>query len=160
MSRSLRHFLPLEVDPVAATAIFTGDADRWLPRARHIGPSRYAIEVGTDNLERPVTVTVGDPWHVGSTWWRTCSWEPIASSGDTTPVTRLLPTLDAELGLTVRDGRATLLLDGRYDPPGGRLGEAVDAVALGRVARVTVERLLAEVARRIATEHLVGHEPA
>jgi hypothetical protein len=160
MSRSLRHFLPLEVDPVAATALFTGDAERWLPRARQVGPARYAIEVGTDTIERPVTVTVGEPWHVGSTWWRTCSWEPIAASGDTTPVTRLLPTLDAELGLTVRDGRATLLLDGRYDPPGGRLGDAVDAVALGRVARVTVERLLAEVARRIATEQLVGHEPA
>jgi hypothetical protein len=119
MSRSLRHFLPLEVDPALATATFTGDAERWLPGARHVGPDRFTIEVGTDAIERPVTVTIGMPWHVGSTWWRSCSWEPIALGGEATPVARLLPSLDAELGLAVRDGRATLLLDGRYDPPGG-----------------------------------------
>lgn len=160
MSRSLRHFLPLEVDPALATATFTGDAERWLPGARHVGPDRYTIEVGTDAIERPVTVTIGMPWHVGSTWWRSCSWEPIALGGEAAPVARLLPSLDAELGLAVRDGRATLLLDGRYDPPGGRLGEAVDAVALGRLARVTVERLLAGVATRLGSAQLVGHDPS
>jgi hypothetical protein len=158
MSRSLRHFLPLEVDPAAATATFTGEVERWLPGARHVGPGRYTIEVGTDALERPVTVTVGDPWHVGSTWWRTCSWEPATDRADGSPVTRLLPSLDAELGLAVRDGRATLLLDGRYDPPGGRLGDAVEAVALGRVARVTVERLLADIASKLGSARLVGHD--
>lgn len=159
MSRSLRHFLPLEADPALATAAFTGDPERWLPGARHVGPERYTIEVGTEAIERPVTVTVGSPWRVGSTWWRSCSWEPVAVSGEATPVARLLPSLDAELGLAVRDGRATLLLDGRYDPPGGRLGEAADAVALGRIARVTVERLLAGVAAHLGSEQMATPEP-
>jgi hypothetical protein len=154
MSRSLRHFLPLEIDAVLARDVFTGDPERWLPGARRVGRDRYAIEVGTSSFGRPVTATIGEPWHVGSTWWRTCSWEPDDSDGDVAPVSRLLPRLDAELGLAIRDGRATLLLDGRYDPPGGRLGDAVDAVALNRVARVTVERLLAAIVRRIAVTTL------
>lgn len=154
MSRSLRHFLPLEGDAAAATAMFTADPERWLPNARHVGPDRFAIDVGPDSWERSVTVTIGDPWRVGGTWWRSCSWEPVGSSGEANAVARLLPTLDAELGLSVREGRATLVLDGRYDPPGGRFGDAVDAVALHRVARVTADRLLADIARRLAVASL------
>lgn len=145
MSRSLRSFLPLDLPPEAAVAAFRADPDGWLPRARHVGADRWVIDVGPATWTRAVTVTLGRPWQVGRTWWRTCSWEPLATGGDG-PGPRLLPRLEAELGLAVRpSGHVTLLLDGRYDPPGGRLGEAIDAVALGRVATATVERLLRDV---------------
>lgn len=149
MSRSLRSFLPLDVDPDAATAAFRGDPQSWLPDARHIGLDRYVIDVGPPAWTRPVTLTLGAPWQVGRTWWRTCCWEPTVADGDAT-VSRLLPRLDAELGLALRPaGHATLVLDGRYDPPGGRFGDAVDAVALSRVASATVERLLREITQRL-----------
>jgi hypothetical protein len=142
MSRSLRSFLPLDADPDAAVAAFRGDPQVWLADARHVGPDRWILEVGPAGWSHPVALTLGAPWKVGRTWWRTFAWEPTTTAGDT-PVTRLLPRLDAELGLAVRpSGHATLVLDGRYDPPGGRFGDAVDAVALGRVATATVERLL------------------
>jgi hypothetical protein len=145
MSRSLRSFLPLDADPDVAIAAFRGDPERWLPAARHVGPERWILDVGPAAWTRPVTLTLGSPWQVGRTWWRSFCWEPTLAAHDAT-VTRLLPRLDAELGLAVRpSGHTTLVLDGRYDPPGGRLGDAVDAVALGRVATATVERLLREI---------------
>jgi hypothetical protein len=61
--------------------------------------------------------------------------------------------LDAELGLNVDDGRLTLILDGRYDAPGGRIGELVDAVAMGRIARRTLERLLVAIAANLLGSH-------
>lgn len=149
MSRSLRSFLPLDTAPEAAVAAFRGDPQRWLPDARHVGPDRWVLNVGPSGWSRPVMLTLGSPWQVGRTWWRSCTWEPTVAASDRT-VTRLLPRLDAEIGLAVRPGdHATLLLDGRYDPPGGRLGDAVDAVALGRVASATVERLLRDITLRL-----------
>ncbi|MEX0835124.1 MAG: hypothetical protein WD010_03465 [Nitriliruptor sp.] len=154
MSRSLRHFLPVEVAALVGASLFTGDPEEWLPDARRVGADRYAIEVGTGAISRQVTVTIGDPWHVGSTWWRSCSWEATGGDGEPGGSARFLPRLDAELGLAVHEGRATLLLDGRYDPPGGRIGEAVDAVALNRVARTTVDRLLAQIVRQLTARSL------
>jgi hypothetical protein len=148
MSRSLRSFLPLDADPEAAVAAFRGDPQVWLPDARHVGLDRWIVEVGPAGWSRTVALTLGSPWKVGRTWWRTFCWEPTTAAGDTG--TRLLPRLDAELGLAVRpSGHSTLLIDGRYDPPGGILGEAVDAVALGRVATATVERMLREITSRL-----------
>lgn len=149
MSRSLRSFLPLDIDPETAVSAFRGEPRLWLPDARHVGPDRWVLPVGPPAWTRPVTLTLGNPWQVGRTWWRSFCWEPTVSANDTTAA-RLLPRLDAELGLAVRPtGHATLLLDGRYDPPGGRLGDAVDAVALGRVATATVERLLRDITQRM-----------
>lgn len=145
MSRSLRSFLPLDQDPALATDVFRDDPQRWLPGARHVGPDRYELSVGPSAWSHAVLLTVGAPWQVGRTWWRSFCWEPTATASDA-GVSRFLPRLDAELGLTCRPtGHATLVLDGRYDPPGGRFGEAVDAVALGRVATSTVDRLLREI---------------
>jgi hypothetical protein len=147
MSRSLRSFLPLAIDADAAVAAFRADPNLWLPDARHVGADRWVIDVGPAGWTRPVTLTLGRPWQVGRTWWRTCSWEPMSVASDGA-VPRLLPCLEAELGLAARpSGHVTLLLDGRYDPPGGRLGEVIDAVALGRVATATVEQLLRDIVR-------------
>lgn len=149
MSRSLRAFLPLDIDPDVATAVFRGDPHRWLPDARHDGLDRWMLHVGPAGWTRPVILTLGGPWQVGRTWWRSFCWEPLVSTSDDN-VSRFLPRLDAELGLAVHpNGHATLVLDGRYDPPGGRLGEAIDAVALGRVASATADRLLRAITDRL-----------
>jgi hypothetical protein len=150
VSRAIRTFLPLDGDVTSTVARFTTDPSRWLPHARHVGPDRWAAPVAGLGIDRPVEIAVGSPWCLGSTWWRTFSWRPLPSPNDPVPVDRLLPVLDAELGLVVQGSRQlTLVLDGRYQPPGGAVGAAIDAVALGRVARRTVEATLEAIADRL-----------
>lgn len=151
MSRTIRTFVPLAGAANATVAAFLADPATWLPGARHVGPDRWRLTVGTATLERPVEVTIGHPWSIGDTWWRSWSWRPLPVPGDPVAVERLLPALDAELGLAVRDGgRVSLVLDGTYAPPGGPLGDALDVVALGRVAHVTLQRLLSDIGTALA----------
>ena len=151
MPRTVHTFLPLAGDPGEMIVTFLGDPTVWLPDARHTGPDRWELNVVAGPVERTVEVTVGPPWRVGKAWWRSWSWVPQAQEHDLVAIERLLPHLDAELGL-VEDaaGRVTLALDGRYSTPGGRVGEVLDAVALRRVSRHTVQRLLTQVAERLS----------
>lgn len=69
------------------------------------------------------------------------------------PTDRLLPSFDGELGLHLGEpGRSTLILDGRYQPPGGRIGTAVDTIALHRLARLTTTSLVSTTAAKLSTE--------
>jgi hypothetical protein len=163
--RSVRTFLPVVGDPVALAAAFDGDPARWLPGARRDGPDRFILALRAGSLTRTVRAAVGAPWRAGATRWRALSWDPISEDGEHTAMDRLLPSLDGELGLHAQSGgRTTLVLDARYRPPGGALGGAMDAVAMHRLARTTVERFLEEVTARLAGEALLlddgPNEPA
>jgi hypothetical protein len=153
--RELRAFQPLEGDAAALGGVFEGDAAGWLPDATGAG-SALRMTVRAGGLERHVRVTLGEPWHASRTTWRSLSWEPLGTDADATQTVRVLPTLDGELGLHVDEtGRPTLVLDARYQPPGGLLGTAIDAVALHRIARVTGENLLRDIGaglRALASE--------
>lgn len=157
MPRSVRTFLPVVGDPVALATAFDGDPARWLPGARRDGQDRFVLALRAGSLTRTVRATIGAPWRAGATRWRALSWDPISTEdGEPAPVDRLLPSLDGELGLHAQSGgRTTLLLDARYRPPGGALGGAMDAVAMHRLARGTVERFLEEVTARLAGEALL-----
>jgi hypothetical protein len=152
----VRTFLPVVGDPVALATAFDGDPARWLPGARRDGHDRFVLALRAGSLTRTVWATVGAPWRAGATRCRALSWDPIADDGETTAVDRLLPSLDGELGLHAQSGgRTTLLLDARYRPPGGAFGGAMDAVAMHRLARSTVERFLEEITARLAAEALL-----
>ena len=156
MPRSVRTFLPAVGDPAALGRAFDGDPQRWLPRARQEGPDTWRLTVFAGSLSRPVLVRVGAPWRAGRTHWRTLSWDPVDPDGESSAFDRLLPSLDGELGLHLRrGGPATVVLDARYNPPGGTVGVAVDALALSRVARATVERFLEDVNSKLAAEALL-----
>jgi hypothetical protein len=161
MPRSVRTFLPLVGQPSALAAAFEDDPQRWLPAARRVGPDTWTLTLRAGALARTVSAMIGRPWRAGATRWRTLTWDPIADDGDPATFDRLLPSLDGELGLHVEpSGRVTLVLDARYQPPGGAFGDAVDAVALRRLARLTVERFLEEVSARLASEALlIGDDP-
>lgn len=160
MARSIRTFLPAVGDPAALARAFDGDPERWLPASRQEGPTVWRLTAYAGSLSRPVLVTVGAPWHAGRTRWRTVSWDPVDHDGEATHFDRLLPSLDGELGLHLRrGGPVTLLLDARYQPPGGSVGSAVDALALSRVARRTVERFLEDVAAKLAAEAMLIGPP-
>lgn len=155
MARELRVFQPLEGDATAIGAAFEGDPLPWLPAATGAADAvRMTVRAGA--LERDVRASLGAPWHASRTTWRSLSWEPVNGEGGAAQPVRVLPTLDGEVGLHVDEsGRPTLVLDARYQPPGGLLGAAVDAVALHRVARITGENLLRDVGaalREIASE--------
>jgi hypothetical protein len=155
MTRSVRSFLPVPGDPGPLCRAFVDDPARWLPDARHTGPDTWAVTLRAGSWSRPVEMHLGAPWRVGASHWRTVSWEPVSEDGERGPMDRLLPSLEGELGIHVLDGLVTLVLDGRYRPPGGPVGTALDGVALQRVARTTVERLLADLAARLSAESLM-----
>jgi len=180
MARELRTFQPLEGPAGALAAAFTRDPADWLPDPTREPTTAHTSDATTDegadtaapaapggddawvfavhagSLARRVRATIGQPWHATRTAWRSVSWEPVSVSDEQTAINRLLPPLDGELGIHVDEsGRATLVFDARYLPPGGFLGAAVDAVALHRIARQTGQRFLEDVAvglSRLASE--------
>lgn len=149
-------FLPLVGEAAPLQAAFRGDPKRWLPRARHVGPDQWRIPVHGCRLRRPVVVTLGTPWEVGRCTWRSIAWEPVAHESDAVPIEHLLPSLQGELGLDVRDdGAMTMVLSASYEPPGGALGALLDYTALHRVARTTLRRFLADVSAGLTAEALL-----
>jgi hypothetical protein len=124
----------------------------------------WTFSVHAGSLARRVRATIGRPWHVTRTSWRSVSWEPVTVNDEQASVNRMLPPLDGELGIHVDEsGRATLVLDARYVPPGGLLGAAVDAVALHRLARQTGQRFLEDVGaglNRVASERTAPEHPS
>lgn len=150
MARNLDHFLPIPGDTSSAVPRFVGDPGRWLPAARPVGPGRWHVELVGGPWTRTVELWLDEPRSHGRSWWRACSWQPVPGTGEL--VDRWLPTLDGDLGLVVTSASsATLMLAGRYEPPGGVVGDALDVVALGRVARRTVDRLLVDIAGHLAS---------
>jgi hypothetical protein len=146
MVRELRTFQPLEGPALELSAAFSADPLTWLPGARPTDDDAVLLTVHAGTLERQVRARFGRPWHVTRTSWRSLAWEPVSVTADATSVRRSLPPLDGELGIHVDEsGRATLVLDARYLPPGGILGAAADAVALHRLARQTGQRFLEDV---------------
>lgn len=155
-------FQPLQGDRDALERVFTGDPTTWLPALDGQADGRHLV-VHAGALSRTVVATVGDPWKAGDTRWRSLSWTPAPDDAERDPLGRVLPALDGELALHLDEGRLTLALEARYEPPGGPLGAAADALALHRIARATVERLLVDIGRglvRAADEtRLVDPDP-
>lgn len=152
MTRSVRAFLPVAGDPTALRRAFVGDPTRWLPDARRVGPDGWAMTVRAGQLSRTVECHLGEPWRAGGSQWRALGWQP---SVDDDALERFLPSLEGELGLHIVEGVVTIMLDARYEAPGGPVGSALDSMGLQRVARITVERLLADIAARLTAEALL-----
>ncbi|TVR36561.1 MAG: hypothetical protein EA388_03560 [Nitriliruptor sp.] len=153
MARSVRTFLPVVGDPASLTRAFEGDPARWLPASRRTGPDEYLVTLRAGAMSQQVAATIGSPWRSGATRWRSLTWEPTGVDRSPRGVDRLLPSLDGELGLNIEaHDRVTLIFDGRYEPPGGAVGTAVDVVALNRVADATIQRLVEDVTARLSAE--------
>ena len=150
-------FLPVAGDGRALGDAFAASTDQWLPRPRHVGPDHWQIIVHGGPWSRPVVAAVGAPWTAGTTMWRTLSWEPVAADSDAIPIEPLLPALEGEIGLDLRDnGSVTLILAARYHPPGGSLGALLDHTAMHRVARRTLRRFLADVSAGLTAEAMLS----
>lgn len=143
-------FLPVKGDAAALHRVFAGDPQVWLPDARHLGGDRWRTVVHGAGASRSVVARVNQVWRSGSTLWRTVSWLPAVDEREPERVARYLPTMDGELGLSSAAGQPSLVLDARYQPPGGPLGATLDALALHRIAQGTADRFLADVAAGLA----------
>lgn len=152
MPSAIQIFQPVIGDPLALVAAFEGDPEAWLTESRRDGVAdQWLVVLHAGALYRTVRLRVGDPWRSGTNRWRSLFWVPAGADGEAAPTDRLLPSFDGELGLHLGDlGRTTLVLDGGYDPPGGRFGTAVDAIALQRLARLTTASLVATTATKLS----------
>lgn len=161
MERTIRIFLPVQGEPAAILSAFRSEPARWLPEAR-LGERGLTSTVRAGGMARSVLVRVGDPWVVGATHWRSLRWDPLSDDEGPGRTDRLLPAFDGELGLHVLDsgaGRITLILDGRYVPPGGSVGAALDGVAMGRVAQRSLERFLEDLAANLQERADLAMQP-
>lgn len=144
LSRPLTVFLPIELPLERAASVLLDAPDRWLPDARRAGSEMWLVTLEGPAIDRVVEMTIGAPWHTSEGIWRRLAWTPEPHDADVLPMERLLPAFTGELGVhRAQDGNASLVLTGSYEVPGRRLGEMVDAVLLGRVARMTSTRFLA-----------------
>lgn len=143
MARHLAVVQPLPPGDHAPT--FRGPVAVWLPASRPAGPGRWHLELHGAGFDREVLCTVGDPWTTREGVRRRLTWTPLAEDADVIPVEKLLPALDGELYLVGPAATPSLALMGEVELPFGRLGEAVDALGLGRVAQRTAASFLSEV---------------
>lgn len=157
MIHDLTVFQPVLGDALAAQERFLADPGEWLPQPlRRSGSASWYLDVRFRSIRHEVRCDVGAAWLSGGTAWRHLGWEPEPLRGDPSPVDRLLPSLDGELGLSVHQGTATLVLSAGYDPPGAAIGDLADAFLLGRVARSTLAAFLGDVAANLGDRSVVA----
>ena len=146
MSRPVFQSCPIVGDTDEVRRRFLGDPGGWLPEpATPVDDHVWRIRLHAGPASHDVDATVDEPWWEGEMTWRLLHWEPITG----TTLHRFLPAFAGELGLRVAE-HTTVLVQGSYAPPGGPLGEAVDAVALHRVAGTTLNQLLVAIAKRLS----------
>jgi hypothetical protein len=131
-----------------ATATASDRARELIATLRlNVGP----VEVGVDVQVEIGAITdeaVGGPWTRLHFTWQ-------AAQG-----ARFFPTMEATLNAYPLSPNETQLdLQGRYRPPLGTLGTAIDATVGHRVAEATVLRLLRDVRMEIITELGAGSGP-
>ena len=157
------HELPVDTGLREAQARFANLLHgRWLAEASaaaydgavtgllRVGPAGFATA-------KLVRVSLLDPVYRDEVMTVGLRWEATGPAGS------LFPVLDANISILpgqdegTADGKQTarLALTGSYRPPLGRLGAALDQVALHRVATATIRALLQDVAAA-----LTGSAPA
>lgn len=155
MARELTVAQPLP--PGDHAPAMRADPGSWLPDPRHIGSGAWRITLRVAGVERSVRCEVGDPWTTREGIQRRITWTPLPEDADVLPFERWLPALEGELYLVGATATPSLALVGEVDVPLGRVGEAVDALVLGRVAQRGAATFLSGVAARFA--YLTEHDP-
>lgn len=153
MTRSLSHRLPVAGDPDDLVRRLSGDPEVWLPPpARWRGTNSWFVDLAAGPVHRRVACGVGAVWELEGGFWRTLTWDPVAQRDEPIAVQHAIPTFRGQLGLTIADGAATLVLSGSYRPPAGAFGTLVDAAVLRKVAESTTSWFIREVAGRLSAQ--------
>ncbi len=149
MSSPLNAATHLVGSPDALIAAFARDPAEWLPPpARASGMDSWTVDLTAGRLSRRARCTLSRPWRTEEGLWRSIAWEPVDPVDPGTRDSRL-PVLTGQLGVRTDEG-LTLVLDGRYTPPGGVLGTVMDRLLLHHVAELTAREFLAAVRANLA----------
>ena len=145
----VRHYVDLPVPAEAVEGLLLGDPAAWLPtiasEATDHGGELLA-EVGLDGglLTREVRVDVGEPVRLEGSVLLPVTWRAARLEA-------LFPVLEADLQVAAIGPRRTQLsLNGRYQPPLGAVGRALDRTLLHRIAEATVRDFLERIAVRVS----------
>lgn len=143
--RRLRR-LTVEGPPVTAGAVevFTSAPQRWLPLGvRPRGRGRWELTLSLGPAHRDVLFDLGPVWQDGGSVSRACTWQANREQGDWLDAPTWLPCFHGSISVFAdTDGDLALGLDGAYVPPFGSIGEAIDRVAFGRLARRSAREFL------------------
>ncbi|HEX6349132.1 MAG TPA: hypothetical protein VF160_07045 [Candidatus Dormibacteraeota bacterium] len=118
--------------PIAVSAPRLPDAV-----AKTVGDApRVGFTVGRASIRKRVRVRFGETEPIGQ-------WIRIPVSWSAEPAEGLFPTLEGYLQLEpISPEESKLSLRANYEPPLGRLGQAIDDAALHNVARATITDFL------------------
>ncbi len=154
--RTLEVWVPVDTKPEHLVAALEAHPTRWLPGpADDRGPGHYGVEVSAGPVQRKVTVAVGDAHSDGRNLTRRLIWvadpEPSEDAADE-PV-RALPHFDGGLQV-VADGerRASLRIEGAYEPPAGPIGASMSPEQVAMLAEAVARFMLDGVAANIVEE--------
>jgi hypothetical protein len=126
-----------------------GSPRAWLPSSPRRAGRAWRVDVRLGQWQHPVRATVGAVWSGGGDTWRSLRWVPLQESNPGAR-NRRLPDFTGRIGLRHQgDSDGVLLLLGTYDPPGGWVGGALDALVLHKAAQRTVNDLLDDVRERL-----------
>ena len=145
----LRSYTEMEVPFEVAERVLLRAPDGWLPEAAGDAErrrERLLADVGFGRrvrFHRPVEVEVRPALRLSGRTVLPIAWHSADREW-------LFPTLEADLELAPLSDRTTqIALTGRYSPPLGSVGRAVDRAVLHRVAEATVRDFVDRVAARI-----------
>ena len=118
-----------------AEALLEGPAN-WMP-GMFDSPTAEIVELhavgAPGRWSRAVRVELGEPSRHGGTVLVPIRWHAVDGEA-------LFPVFDGRLRLRRRaTGGARVFLEGRYEPPGGIAGQALDALVMRDVAQSTVD---------------------
>jgi hypothetical protein len=156
----VRYFMDLDVPFEEAEAALLADPASWLP-----GLAEESDEQGVHrltsvgfgmgvHLRKRVEVEVEPPLCVPGRTVVPLRWSTGAEHSP-------LPSMEGDLELApFGPGASHLAMSGRYTPPYGSVGDALDRALLHRVAEATVRDFVQRVAERIRYAAIKGHHPA
>lgn len=153
----LRAFSEIAVPFEVAEIALLHEPETWLPAiADRSAAERDELlaEVGFGSegrrIERRVRIELGGPARMPDAVILPLRWEPVDGRA-------ILPVLEADLELArLGPSRSQLALNGRYTPPLGKVGAALDRTVLHRVAEATIWDFVDRVGHRL---HGGGSEP-
>jgi hypothetical protein len=136
--------IPLGGQPQQIARVFGDGPEDWLPApATPLSAGWWMVGLAAGPLRHEVRCHIGTSWEDATGLWRLLVWRPDGTGAS------MLPALEGVIGLRTEAGLSTLILDGRYRPPGGRAGAVADAAGLRRVAQSTAHRFVTDIAARI-----------
>ncbi len=147
----IRYYLDLEIPfEEVETALLT-QPETWVPGlardAEDLGQSLLA-EVGfamddEHRVDKQVEIAFGEAYRIPSKTLLPLTWKATGAGS-------LFPSLDADLEVAaLGPNRTQLSMSGRYRPPMGPIGRALDRALLHRVAEATVKDFLDRVGEGI-----------